>query len=78
MIKAEVNLRLLGYLLDFKRLCSLQSIWQFSIVVFPPSTQGVINNRQKLKENGVKLISATENIPDTPEGTLIADSIMKC
>ena len=30
-----------------------------------------VNNRQKLKENGVRLISAMENIPDTPEGNLM-------
>ena len=30
-----------------------------------------VNNRQRLKNNGVKLLSAMENIPDTPEGTLM-------
>ena len=30
-----------------------------------------VNNRQKLKENGVRLLSAMENIPDTPEGNLM-------
>ena len=30
-----------------------------------------INNKQKLKENGVRILSAMENIPDTPEGSLM-------
>lgn len=30
-----------------------------------------VTNRQRLKENGVSLLSAMENIPDTPEGKLM-------
>jgi len=30
------------YLLDFRRLCSTHSSWQFSATVLPPSTQGVM------------------------------------
>ena len=30
------------YLLDFRRLCSTHSNWQFSATVLPPSTQGVM------------------------------------
>lgn len=32
--------------------------------------------KQKLKENGVRIISATENIPDTPEGRLLEGVIV--
>ena len=33
-------------------------------------------NKKRLKDNGVKVVSATENIPDTPEG-IILESLME-
>lgn len=50
---------------------------QFEVVLvykldrFARNKYEAINNKHRLRENGVKLISAMENIPDTPEGTLM-------
>ena len=33
-------------------------------------------NRKKLSDNGVKVLSAMENIPDTPEG-IILESLLE-
>lgn len=50
---------------------------QFEVVLvykldrFARNKYEAINNKHRLRENGVKLISAMENIPDTPEGALM-------
>ena len=50
---------------------------QFDVVIvykldrFSRNKYESVVHKKTLKDNGVKLISAMENIPDTPEGTLM-------
>ena len=50
---------------------------QFEVVIvykldrFARNSFDAVNNKHKLKENGVRVVSAMENIPDTPEGKLM-------
>ena len=54
--------------------------WQYVIVYkldrFSRNKYETAKNKKILKDNGVKLLSAMENIPDTPEG-IILESLLE-
>lgn len=53
---------------------SAKKNWELVLVYkldrFARNVYESVNNRKKLEDNGVKLMSAMENIPDTPEGDM--------
>lgn len=61
----------------FQKMIKDSSKKQFSVVLvykldrFSRNKYESVIHKKTLKDNGVKLISAMENIPDTPEGTLM-------
>ena len=67
---------------DFQRMIkdSAKKQWNFVLVYkldrFSRNKYEAIKHKQTLKENGVKVISATESIPDTPEG-IILESLLE-
>ncbi len=67
---------------DFQRMLrdSEKRQWQFAIVYkldrFSRDKYETTIHKHTLKENGVKLVSAMENIPDTPEG-IILESLLE-
>jgi len=67
---------------DFQRMIkdSAKREWDYVIVYkldrFSRDRYAAAVNKHTLKENGVKLISAMENIPDTPEG-IILESLLE-
>lgn len=67
---------------DFKRMLadSAKKLWDFVIVYkldrFSRDKYEMTIHKHTLKENGVRLISAMENIPDTPEG-IILESLLE-
>ena len=62
---------------DFQRMIkeSAKKLWNYVIVYkldrFSRNKFESVINRKKLLDNGVKLLSAMENIPDTPEGAIL-------
>lgn len=62
---------------EFLRMISDSARRQFSVVIvwkldrFARNRYDAATNRAKLKKNGVKVISAMENITDTPEGIIL-------
>lgn len=67
---------------DFQRMLkdSSKKAWDYVLVYkldrFGRNKYEVATNKHTLKLNGVKLVSATENIPDTPEG-IILESLLE-
>jgi len=67
---------------DFQRMIkdSAKKEWDFVIVYkldrFSRNKYETAKNKKALKDNGVKLLSAMENIPDTPEG-IILESLLE-
>ena len=67
---------------DFQRMLkeSTKREWNYIIVYkidrFGRNKYEMAVNKKMLKDNGVKLLSATENIPDTPEG-IILESLLE-
>ena len=67
---------------EFQRMLkdSAKKAWDFVLVYktdrFGRNKYEMSINKHTLKQNGVKLISATENIPDTPEG-IILESLLE-
>jgi len=67
---------------EFQRMLenSSKKMWQYVIVYkgdrFARNRIESAINKKKLKDNGVKVVSATENIPDTPEG-IILESLLE-
>ena len=67
---------------DFQRMIkdSAKKQWNFVLVYkldrFSRNKYEAIKHKQTLKDNGVKVISATETIPDTPEG-IILESLLE-
>ena len=67
---------------DFQRMIkdSAKKQWDFVLVYkldrFSRNKYEAIKHKHTLKENGVKVISATESIPDTPEG-IILESLLE-
>lgn len=62
---------------DFQRMLrdSDRKQWQYVIVYkldrFSRNKYEMAIHRKHLKDNGVKILSAMENIPDSPEGILL-------
>ncbi len=62
---------------SFQRMIKNSAKGEWSIVLvykldrFSRNKYDMATNRKELRNNGVKLISASENIPDTPEGILL-------
>lgn len=67
---------------DFQRMIkdSAEKRWNFILVYkldrFSRNKFESVINRKKLSDNGVKVLSAMENIPDTPEG-IILESLLE-
>ena len=67
---------------DFQKMIkdSANKEWQYVIVYkldrFSRNKYETAKNKKTLKDNGVKLLSAMENIPDTPEG-IILESLLE-
>ena len=67
---------------DFQQMIkdSANKEWQYVIVYkldrFSRNKYETAKNKKTLKDNGVKLLSAMENIPDTPEG-IILESLLE-
>ena len=67
---------------DFQRMIqdSAKKRWDFILVYkldrFSRNKFESVVNRRKLADNGVKLLSAMENIPDSPEG-IILESLLE-
>lgn len=67
---------------DFQRMIqdSAKKKWDFILVYkldrFSRNKFESVVNRKKLADNGVKLLSAMENIPDSPEG-IILESLLE-
>ena len=67
---------------DFQRMLrdSAKGAWDFIIVYkldrFSRNKYEMAVHKKTLKDNGVKLLSAMENIPDTPEG-IILESLLE-
>ena len=67
---------------DFQRMIqdSVKKKWDFILVYkldrFSRNKFESVVNRRKLADNGVKLLSAMENIPDSPEG-IILESLLE-
>ena len=67
---------------DFQRMLkdSAKRAWDFVLVYkidrFGRNKYELAMNKHTLKLNGIRLISATENIPDTPEG-IILESLLE-
>ena len=67
---------------DFRRMIkdSAQKVWDYVLVYkldrFSRNKYESVIHKRTLKENGVKVISAMENIPDTPEG-IILESLLE-
>ena len=67
---------------DFQRMIqdSAKKKWDFILVYkldrFSRNKFESVVNRKKLTDNGVKLLSAMENIPDSPEG-IILESLLE-
>lgn len=67
---------------DFQRMIqdSAKKKWDFILVYkldrFSRNKFESVVNRRKLADNGVKLLSAMENIPDSPEG-IILESLLE-
>ena len=67
---------------DFQRMLkdSAKQAWDYVIVYkldrFSRNKYEMAMHKKTLKDNGVKLLSAMENIPDTPEG-IILESLLE-
>lgn len=67
---------------DFQRMIkdSAKKKWDYILVYkldrFSRNKFEAVVNRKKLADNGVKLLSAMENIPDSPEG-IILESLLE-
>ena len=62
---------------DFQRMLkdSAKDAWDYVIVYkldrFSRNKYKMAMHKKTLKDNGIKLLSAMENIPDTPEGSIL-------
>ena len=67
---------------DFQRMIKDSSNKEFEYIIvykidrFSRNKYEIAKNKKILKDNGVKLVSAMENIPDTPEG-IILESLLE-